>query len=276
MRKRTKKPQKISPFENLTQLLEQYRSSKNRTLRFGFSHASVSEIAQQYYCEMQLEMINKYGRIETEAMITGAQSHEGISKYAEEVEDMDVVRQQVASGRIIHLLESLVLMKYKDVFVLGVPDRVVFTKNKPYFVIEHKFSHDPHFNQSHHVQANLYCLILNQLGFNTANLYYIIVVTTFSCKDCLALKEERIISTAKKKKGVIIKRKSICPECKDGNIIMQSKKFDKKNIVEDLEWALDYWLKRRDAIPTKKVWKCRACKYNSKCPASLFKKSSRE
>ncbi len=38
-----------------------------------------------------------------------------------------------------------------------------------------------------------------------------------------------------------------------------------------LTWAQDYWLRRREAIPTKVEGKCRSCEFNDVCAYSLFK-----
>jgi len=41
---------------------------------------------------------------------------------------------------------------------------------------------------------------------------------------------------------------------------------------KELEWALDFWRKKREAIPTKKAGKCATCEFKKLCPASLSEK----
>jgi len=47
--------------------------------------------------------------------------------------------------------------------------------------------------------------------------------------------------------------------------------FRKEAILKDLDWALDFWLNKRKAIPTRNQAKCRACEYSGMCNSSLMK-----
>ncbi|MCD6208930.1 MAG: hypothetical protein J7J67_01930 [Thermoproteales archaeon] len=47
--------------------------------------------------------------------------------------------------------------------------------------------------------------------------------------------------------------------------------YDRDYVLEKVRWAKDYWLMRRQPIPTKRPNKCRTCVYRSKCPYSLAK-----
>ena len=40
---------------------------------------------------------------------------------------------------------------------------------------------------------------------------------------------------------------------------------------EAVSWAQDYWLMRREAIPTRAEGKCRSCEFNDVCAYSLAK-----
>jgi len=259
----------ISPFDKLVNLRKEYRNAETKSLRSNFTHISVSKIANQFYCEMQLEMMKKYGRIETRKMRIGSIQHEEIASLAVE-KSLAGIKKRINTGETVRLVETLLFMKYKGIFILGAPDCITFVRRKPKYIIERKFSNNLQFNQSQHIQANLYCLLLDELGFNTKNMYYVIVISTSVCRDCFILDEHRICNFAIKKGG-IIRKKDICHSCSEGRIVLQAQKYDRGRIISDLEWALEYWLKKRKAIPTKLQRKCRLCNYEEKCPSSLMR-----
>lgn len=47
--------------------------------------------------------------------------------------------------------------------------------------------------------------------------------------------------------------------------------YDKQDALKDILWAKDYWLMKREAIPTRNPSKCRSCEFNEKCPHSFVK-----
>ena len=49
-----------------------------------------------------------------------------------------------------------------------------------------------------------------------------------------------------------------------GNIKTYVYSFDEKSIIKDLDWALQYWNKEREAIPTTDSKKCTNCRFNGK------------
>ena len=49
----------------------------------------------------------------------------------------------------------------------------------------------------------------------------------------------------------------------NANIYLQ--KFNKQTAEKNLEWALQYWEKRREAQPADNPNKCLKCEYNTKC-----------
>ena len=46
-------------------------------------------------------------------------------------------------------------------------------------------------------------------------------------------------------------------------------KFDQVEANRELDWAVVFWKKKRDAIPTKNPNKCKSCVYNMDCDQSL-------
>jgi hypothetical protein len=73
-------------------------------------------------------------------------------------------------------VEMFIIGKYKDVFLVGKPDAVMITKGRPIVIFEFKFSKSGIAYPSHHVQAQTYGLILENMGFDTSRMFYAIVV----------------------------------------------------------------------------------------------------
>ncbi len=42
--------------------------------------------------------------------------------------------------------------------------------------------------------------------------------------------------------------------------------YNREDALKDLGWAKDYWLNKREPIPTKRQNKCLACEYRNVCP----------
>jgi hypothetical protein len=127
-------------------------------------------------------------------------------------------------------------------------------------VVERKFSNTLSVYSPYHVQAQLYCLGLGEMGFNNESTGYRIIVLKRSCHECKMLLDRS------------------CPifhldrtdfSCEIGEAKAFTYPFDKERIINDLDWALGFWLNKRQAIPTKNPAKCRVCEYSGMCKSSL-------
>jgi MoaA/NifB/PqqE/SkfB family radical SAM enzyme len=49
----------------------------------------------------------------------------------------------------------------------------------------------------------------------------------------------------------------------DVNVYVNS--FNIEEAVKELEWAIDFWKQKREAVPTRKPAKCLSCEYREKC-----------
>ena len=45
--------------------------------------------------------------------------------------------------------------------------------------------------------------------------------------------------------------------------------YEVQDALKEIEWAQDYWLNKREAVPTTQVAKCRVCEFNDLCQSSL-------
>lgn len=100
------------------------------------------------------------------------------------------------------------------------------------------------------------------MGFNNASTGYRIIVFKRSCHDCAKLIERSC---------PIFNLERVDFHCDMGEAKAFIYPFRKAEIIKDLDWALDFWLSKREAIPTRNPAKCRVCEYNNLCSSSLVK-----
>jgi len=98
------------------------------------------------------------------------------------------------SSRFTKLAQEIVremplLGRHKNIIVAGVADAITFFKASPVLLCEHKFSSKPIPFRDHHVQARLYCYLLNLMGFDTSNLQYALVLAPPESREDDKLRE---------------------------------------------------------------------------------------
>ncbi|MEM3803777.1 MAG: PD-(D/E)XK nuclease family protein [Conexivisphaerales archaeon] len=149
--------------------------------------------------------------------------------------------------------------------VAGIPDAVVFMHSKPLLVIELKTTkHNvTRMWKDQKIQLLIYAALLERMGFdlNSATLALVRVRTN-------------VLSNVGREKllGRIINHLlSIekLPKTMNSQVGIFTLDYDSNKIDKELEWASEYWLNRRDPIPTKNATKCIACEYNDVCAHSL-------
>ena len=232
-------------------------------LRFGRSMVSISNIAQQYYCEQKLDLESEYPMPPTEQMQKGGAGHEAAATLGVAVSKEEAIKDAVVEREeAIFICEFNIAWVHKGVPIIGMVDEAWFREGNVDLVVERKFSNALSVYSPYHVQAQLYCLGLGEMGFNNESTNYRIIVLKRSCHEC-----EKLINRS-------------CPifafertdfHCDKGESKAFVYPFKKEKIVEDLDWALDFWKNERKAIPTRNPAKCRACEYSEMCKSSLVK-----
>ena len=258
------KIKKVRELELSDQILRQYYSLYDNLpkkgdghLRFGYSLLRISDIASQYYCEKKLELRQEHPLPPTQRMIDGESGHEAVISLAEPLTKEEAIEAAVEEReKAICLYEFSIGWKYKDVPIIGKVDEAWFRGGNVDLVVERKFSNSPKVYNPYHIQAQLYCLGLGEMGFDNSNTKYRIMVFKRACYDC-----DKLIDSS-------------CPIFELGRPQFQCDKgvsraylyvFDKSIITRDLDWALEYWLCQRDAVPSQNKAKCKACEYSEIC-----------
>jgi len=244
--------------ESLNLLLKELKQDREAggRLRFGRSMIIASDIATQFYCEKKLEMEHVHGEVETEAKTVGTEAHENLTEDAVKVK-REQLWKEIYSDKPVFALEMLLLAKYGDVFLAGKPDAVLFKRGFPLIVFEYKFSRSGVAYPSYHVQAQTYCVLLDNMGFDTSRLICAIVVADPRTKGSRELRQRAVQTVIRN--GAKEAVHSI------GDATVYCNKFNRVNVEEDLAWALEFWKQSREAEPTRNQNKCAKCEYRAGC-----------
>ena len=232
-------------------------------LRFGRNMLSVSNIAEQYYCEQKLDMESEIPMPPTEQMKRGAEAHEAAATLGIVESKEQAVKDAVtAREEAIFICEFKIAWIHNGVPIIGMVDEAWFKGGNVDLVVERKFSNNLSVYSPYHVQAQLYCLGLGEMGFNNESTDYRIIVLKRSCHECKKLQDRSCPIFSLDKTDF---------SCDRGEAKAFVYPFDKERIIGDLDWAFDFWQKKRQAIPTNNPAKCRGCEYSGKCKSSLAK-----
>ncbi len=250
--------------EEYNSLLEQFVQEIKKgegELRFDRFGIRASDIAQQFFCEKKVEMQYLHGDKETETKKQGAIAHEKLLEGSEKVTRQNLW-EKIHGKKPVFALELLLLTRYKNLILAGSPDCVLFENGFPLIIFEYKFSRSQRDYLSYHVQARTYGAILKSMGFDVSRLFYAIVVADRRAKDDDQLKDRVIDAVLKngQKEAVLTTE----------NAVIHLKEFDPEETELSLDWAIEFWKKQREAIPTSNPNKCRSCEYNEECKHTVF------
>ena len=244
--------------ERLDGIVSEIAGKEKGELRFGAKFLSVSEVATQYFCEKKVEMERRYGREETPEMRIGREAHELLLRDAVRVERKQAL-QKIYSGKPVLLREMTLLGKHRNIIIVGLVDAVFFLKRYPLLLFEYKFSSRQIPFRDHHVQARLYCYLLNLMGWDTSRLKYALVMAP---QELISDTRLRKIPLEVLKQPGLDKFKI---KAEKGDVNIYINRFNIEEAVGELEWAMGFWKQKREAVPTKKPAKCSSCEYREKC-----------
>lgn len=255
-----------APFEAFDFLLKELQNREQVSkLRFGRSAVVASDIAGQFYCEKKVEMQYLHGEVESEAKNIGTEAHEKMTEDSVKVKRAELWRK-IYGDKPVFALEMFLLAKCGDVLMAGKPDSVLFARGFPLVVFEYKFSRSNVAYPSYHVQAQTYGVLLENMGFDTRQLLYAIVVADPKTKGNRELRQNVV-------RTVVANRSRIALHSIDGAKIYVNK-FDRTCAEMDLQWALEYWKQAREAKSTSNTNKCTKCEYQAQCQRAMFHSSS--
>jgi len=242
---------------NLTKFIEE---CKNNKYRFNLPYVRISSIAEQYYCEAKVHNEYEFGEIATEVKEEGRKIHEELIKM-----------KPIYVENLISSIESKplcictfpVYTRVDELVVVGVPDLIVFKDSKPFLLIELKTTSGTisRLWPDEKVQVGAYAYALDYMGFDCSNLKLVIVKVKRGERAISSRILNLIIMSYLGKKSNELR----VVEGRLNFFKIHEVAYNKEKIAKELHWAKDYWLKKRDPIPTRKVNKCKVCPYRERC-----------
>jgi hypothetical protein len=249
-----------------SEILDKYNEIMNHVfeskgkLRFGRNAISISSVAQQYYCEKAVELNHEHPLPATKKIKQGEAGHESVTTQTEPVSKEESFKEALLEReKPVCIYEFGIAWEHKGIPIIGLVDEAWFREGNVELVVERKFSNSLKIYSPYHVQAQLYTLGLGEMGFNNAGTLYKIMVFKRGCFDCLEL-EDRSCSIFHNLRNY---------QCDSGESISYTYEFNRQDILNELDWAIDFWQGKRDAIPTKVQAKCNVCQHKGLCAFSL-------
>ncbi len=253
-------------FKNQVKLREESidRVVKRKSnLKFGRPYLIVSEIASQFYSEAKLELDYIFGKTETEGQKEGAILHERMTEDAVTVKFKELIKKIPQAEEIV-IMEASFLMKFNGDIIVGKPDVIIFKRGIPIFLFEYKFSKYSTTFPNQQVQAEVYCQILKELGYNTDLLYYGIILAprdmTKKSNNVRNIPREVLqridLSSLIQKQEITLKFDQI-------RVFLF--KFNSKKAETDLKWALKYWKGERAVSLSELLHECERHEHKEKC-----------
>ena len=246
----------LEAFDLLSKELIAKKELEQGKLRFNRSIIIASDVAGQFYCEKKVEMQYLHGEVETEEKTVGSNAHRKLEEDAIKIKREDLWKE-IYGKKPVFAVEMFILSKYKDIILGGIPDSILFQAGKPLIIFEFKFSKSQIAYLSHHVQARTYGVILQEMGFDTSQLFYAIVTADPKTRGDREFRKQVVATVIKNGPNEVVL------PIKDATIHLH--KFDLSDIEKNLSWAIDFWKQNREANPTNNPNKCLRCEYQSQC-----------
>lgn len=265
-------------------------------LRHGNPLVYVSDISEQFYCEKKVELTYKLGKVETQAMQEGTKLHEEITKM--EKATLQRIIEGIAHRPFCSARFGLAA-EVEELPVVGVPDVLGFFAGRACFVLELKTFGTRIFRlyPNHAVQAKLYGLLLEAMGFDCSKLLLYVAgvkrginaevsgnmltrllftvpftLDSHSLSKTVYISKEQISSVANDESLPKLFRldkltvRRFADLTSAGDLSIFCFPYSRDDALEALRWAKGYWLGDRSAVPTRKPEKCRVCNFAENCP----------
>lgn len=149
--------------------------------------------------------------------------------------------------------EPAVLYVYKNVPILAQPDIVIFKDGNSIIVELKTTSRDPRIiSRAEELQAALYGYIFDQLGLNPRGV--ILVKVRRGLRGSILDMLDKVVNSLEKGRDLYTR-----------DLVIYRVKVDNDKLRSIIDWALDYWLYRRNPVPRPGDY-CRNCQHVRICP----------
>ncbi len=234
---------------------------KSRRYRHRRSTISVSDIAEQFYCECKLDLRYREGDISTRDKDEGDRIHEEILS-GKKVSTWDAVEKISSGGQCIYF-NFPVWTVFEDLALRGELDAIVFEGGKARYIIELKTSRKGlGIFEDAIVQIQVYGLCIESMGFDCSELKLVIVKIKRELLDEISPErfKKKIITDLLENKIEELERAF------SRMLRVHIEDYDRKFVEEKLRSVKDYWLETREPYPANNPNKCKSCYYREFCP----------
>lgn len=271
--------------------------------RYPYRSLSVSDIADQSYCEKRVHLwLKDPGRRisvprQIEHVSLSALAHEALVDAGEELHlsiaglaeplDSETLIEKIAIGNSVWALETGWSAEFAGFPISGVPDAVYFDQGRPWMVIEYKNIESNQLQMSHRVQLQIYGYLLEQAGYEVDDLLLAcLLVPRTPDSEILDAVPVDLHNCLREEAAAISARRPSQLSWRVDNIdvgtgvyaTLRAFRYDRARAERELEFATQYWTGTRQPWPTGKPAKCASCLYNQlrKCSDALVRYQSRE
>ena len=255
-------------WEDLWKREEEFLLSAKQEFRHGASVVGVSTIASQFYCEYKVENEFALGKVPTEVKERGTELHDelipGVEITGEEF--VRLVRKKKPAYAVLRVWGNVGGLR-----VVGMPDHIVWSEGRPLWLVELKTTRgDPGILwDDQMIQARIYGLLLEQMGFDTTQLKLAVV----RVRSQGLSEDDRREWTLRVSEALMNKRTAELESEYGGLMKIHLITHDRSAAEASVAAKSAYWKSEREPTSSTSVGKCRACEYNPACPKSLDKKA---
>lgn len=237
---------------------------------------SVSTLANQFYCEMQVHLARTHTlRTESAELAAGAAGHAAFEAEAQEI-SAEEIQRSISAGEPLELVEMPLAAELNGVRVVGRADRIHLVGRRAQMVLEFKFSSRRELFPSHVVQVEAYGRMLEAEGYRTEGLVHAVAVlprgreVTDGLAEEISMRAER--AAAQGLSATDARAPMGAPDPVQGLTVRRVEedafalwvfRHSRARAERDLGWALGYWSGRRAPEGTRSRGKCRACPFNA-------------
>ncbi len=242
-------------------------------LRFELNCLWPSEIADQLYCEYKVHLKRTHPEVllDLPALDAGEAGHTALTAELPAISP-EAIDRAIEEGKRLAVCEWTMEGLCLGVKLRGRPDLFSFEGKEARLMLDFKFSKATRVFPGQKLQASLYALMAGSMGFDTAHLWYGVVLFP---RTPAASKSERLQAFARD--GTL---RQVSEQCEAERRRRGDKgrtatvrgqgwqaemwRFDRAAVERELAPLLTYWLGERGAVPqTSSERKCIACPLNA-------------
>lgn len=235
----------------------------------------VRDLSDQFYCEYQVELAKTEGEVETPDKQIGRDMHEALREQTVSTTP-DEMWDYIETESRVAFAEFRASAEISEVYLLGQADYVRFDDGRPTVLIETMTSGRPTPYPSQQMQAWLYARILDEMGFDTNDLCYVIYMAS-KYAHVNDIPRDEYSQIAEKAEGLSkptelpVRTGSlhVRPYTREDTFAVESREPHPNQLGSALDWALEWIRGERETTSTTISGKCDPCDYRAQCDRAV-------